>query len=146
MIVIPAVELYLLVVLGRYIGVLATVALIVVTGILGAKLAHSQGISLLFNIRRQLNEGKIPATEMAEGVCVLAAGLVLLTPGFLTDLLGFLLLIPVARRWIARKVYTVLKAQVRTVHFTGDGFTRSSSYRHQDGEVHTGWRKVSGDE
>lgn len=111
-VVLPAVELYLLVVVGRYMGVLTTVGLIVATGMLGWSLVKSQGLSTLARIRNETAQGRIPAEEMVAGLCLLATGLLLVTPGFLTDTVGFLVLIPPLRRALARRLMRHFKMKV----------------------------------
>ena len=110
--IIPVIELYVLIEAGRQIGALPTVALIILTGIAGAYLARSQGFRLLSKIQQDLNSGILPASELLDGAMILAGGLLLLTPGFVTDLIGFCLLTPVTRgffkghvqRWLERKI------------------------------------------
>ena len=95
---VPLLELYLLLVTGRWLGLLPTIALVVGTGTLGAWLARSQGLTTLARVRRELAEGSVPTGALVEGLLILVAGAVLLTPGLLTDACGFLLLIPASRR------------------------------------------------
>ena len=95
---VPLAEIYLLIQVGSVIGALPTVALVVLTAALGAVLIRSQGLSTLERMRAAADRGEIPAVEIIEGVCLLAAGAMLLTPGFVTDTVGFLLLIPALRR------------------------------------------------
>lgn len=99
---IPIIEIYVLIEAGRQIGVGATIALVIVTGIAGAYLAKSQGFQLLARIQSDLQQGRVPAEEMFDGAMILAGGMVLLTPGFCTDLIGFLLLTPATRYHIKR--------------------------------------------
>jgi UPF0716 protein FxsA len=95
---VPLIELALLVWLGRRMGLLPTVLLVVATGILGAALARRQGLAALRDFRAALDLGQLPHRELVGGVLVLVAGAVLLTPGLLTDVAGFLLLVPAVRR------------------------------------------------
>lgn len=95
---VPIIELYVLIEAGRQIGVGATIGMIFLTGIAGAYLARSQGFNLINRIQTDLNQGRIPAEEMMDGAMILAGGLLLLTPGFCTDLFGFCLLTPVTRQ------------------------------------------------
>jgi UPF0716 protein FxsA len=97
-IVVPALEIALLMLSGSVIGVWPTVGLIIVTGVLGAWLAKREGIETIRQAKRQLMYGKIPSEAVLDGICILVGGVVLLTPGFITDLLGFILLIPFTRR------------------------------------------------
>ena len=96
--IIPLIELALLIKIGAYIGVLMTISVVVITGILGAALARYEGFSVLNQIRSTLASGDIPADELIEGLLILVGGALLLTPGFLTDILGFVLIIPTTRR------------------------------------------------
>lgn len=106
-IVIPAVELYLLLEIGQRIGALPTFALIVGTGVLGAWLVRLQGLSVLERVRTETAEGKLPAGAMVDGIIILIAGAVLMTPGVLTDAFGFACLIPgvrnVFKHWLNRR-------------------------------------------
>ncbi len=96
-IVVPLLELYILIKIGQLLGAEVTITLVVVTGILGAIFVRAQGFSLIKQVKQDLNEGKLPHKRLLEGVCILSSGLFLLTPGLLTDLAGFLLLIPLLR-------------------------------------------------
>ena len=98
---IPIAELYLLIQLGARIGFAPTLGLIVFTGILGASLARQQGLSTLLRIQNELKHGRPPTDELIEGAMIVVGGIVLLTPGILTDLFGFALMIPKFRRSIA---------------------------------------------
>ncbi len=101
-IVVPAVELLLLIELGGLIGPLLTVAVIVVTGAAGASLARWQGLSVLRQVQREMAGGQLPAGALVDGVIILIAGALLMTPGFLTDIVGFLLLVPGVRGVVKR--------------------------------------------
>jgi UPF0716 protein FxsA len=99
--IVPVVELYILVRVGQEIGTMNTVALVIITGIAGASFAKSQGAQIISKIRSALNQGQMPGNELLQGAMVLAGGILLLTPGFLTDLVGLSMLIP-----FTRKLYT----------------------------------------
>ncbi len=101
-IVVPLIELALLVKIGEIIGFWPTIALVVVTGIIGAGLAKTQGLRVFIKIRNELNAGRLPAAEMLDGLLILVGGLVLLTPGLLTDLLGFALMVPAVRAFLRK--------------------------------------------
>ena len=94
---VPLVELYLLFRIGAKIGPAPTIGLVVVTGFIGASLARQQGFKVWTPIQSELNAGKMPAGELIDGLLVLIGGIVLLTPGLLTDLCGFALMIPAVR-------------------------------------------------
>ena len=117
--IVPIVELYVLIEAGRQIGVGATVGMVILTGIAGAYLARSQGFNLINRIQTDLNQGRIPAEEMMDGAMILAGGLLLLTPGFCTDLFGFFLLTPVTRQFfkVWLKKWLDLKIQRGEIHF-----------------------------
>ena len=97
-IAVPVVELVLLIEIGQRVGTIATVGLIIGTGIVGASLARQQGISTLARLRNDLEAGQLPAEPIVDGVLILLAAVVLITPGVLTDLVGFLCLVPACRR------------------------------------------------
>jgi len=101
--VVPLVELFILVKLGGLIGVGATVAIVIGTGVLGAWLARQQGLGVLRRLSEELAEGGLPAEALIDGLLILIAGAVLLTPGLLTDTLGFGLLLPQGRA-VVRKI------------------------------------------
>lgn len=100
---IPLAELALLLWIGGRIGLLPTVVLILLTGALGAALARHQGLATWGRFQEALAAGRLPGRELLEGLLILVAGALLLTPGVLTDAAGFLLLVPPARRWIVRR-------------------------------------------
>ena len=102
-IVLPAAELWLLFRIGARIGALPTFGLIVVTGIVGASLARHQGLGVIQRIQSEMTAGRAPANSMAEGVIILFAAALLVTPGILTDVMGFLCLVPACRS-LARAV------------------------------------------
>jgi len=105
---IPVVELYLLIKVGSVIGALNTILLVILTGASGAYLARLQGLQTMFRVRARLQQGEMPAEDLLDALIILAAGIVLLTPGFLTDIAGLLLLLPVTRRkfkkWLRRNL------------------------------------------
>ena len=106
--IIPIIEIYLLIEIGSMFGVLTAVTLVILTGFFGAFLARMQGLQTLYRIQESLREGRMPSGELLDALLIVIAGLVLLTPGFLTDSAGFLLLIPVTRNsikyWLQRQI------------------------------------------
>ena len=106
--VIPALELYLLMNIATHIGALNTLIVVLVTGFLGAWLARMEGWNTLARLQEAVREGRLPADEMLDGVLVVVAAVVLITPGFLTDLAGLALLFPPSRapvrEWLRKKV------------------------------------------
>lgn len=104
----PLVELYLLIEVGSVIGALPTIVLSVFTAILGGALVRLQGFSVLFRAQAQMANQEVPAIELLEGALLLMVGFALLLPGFITDAIGFVLLIPPLRRalivrWLKRR-------------------------------------------
>ncbi len=97
-ILVPIAELALLIEIGSHLGLPATLALIVSTGALGAYLARRQGLGVLAKIRSEMDEGRLPTGQLVDGALILVAGAVLMTPGVLTDALGFFCLIPAGRK------------------------------------------------
>lgn len=101
---IPLIEIYLLIKVGGLIGALPTVVLVVFTAVLGVALLRYQGLSTVRRIQERMQAGQVPAVPLLEGVFLLAAGALLLTPGFFTDAVGFALLVPPVRRHLARSI------------------------------------------
>ena len=101
-IVVPLLELWFLIRVGAVIGPGWTVLLVVLTAVLGAALVRAQGLATLQRIRRQMAMGEMPALEMLEGLTLFIVGALLLTPGFFTDAVGFVLLVPGVRRGLLR--------------------------------------------
>ena len=95
---VPIAEIYVLIQVGTVIGAFSTIVLIVFTALLGSLLIRMQGLATLERVRTAMARGEVPAVEMMEGVCLLVAGALLLTPGFVTDSIGFVLLVPMLRR------------------------------------------------
>lgn len=96
----PLVELYLLIEVGSEIGAIPTIALSLFTAALGGWLVRMQGFAVLFRAQSQMSAREVPAIELMEGAMLLLVGLALLLPGFITDAIGFLLLVPPLRRWL----------------------------------------------
>jgi UPF0716 protein FxsA len=104
----PLIELYLLIEVGSVIGALPTIALSIFTALLGGALVRVQGFRVLFRAQSSLEKREVPAFELLEGALLLLVGLALLLPGFVTDAIGFLLLVPPLRRrlivrWLAAR-------------------------------------------
>lgn len=111
---IPIIELGILIKLGQEVGLLPTLGLIVVTGFIGAVLTRYQGWQVMTRIEAELQVGRVPAEELLDGVMILIGGIVLLTPGLLTDLLGFLLLIPSTRQIFKKRLQKKLESMVKS--------------------------------
>lgn len=96
-IVVPAVELWGLIAVGNVIGPWSTVALVILTGAVGAWLAKQQGLQVIRMVQLQLSRGQMPTETLIDGALVLAGGILLLSPGFFSDVVGIVLLIPYTR-------------------------------------------------
>lgn len=116
-ITVPLLEIYLLIQIGGLIGALPTILLVVLTAVLGAALLRQQGLATLNRFRANLERGELPALEILEGVALLVGGALLLTPGFFTDVIGFLCLLPASRRAIVHGILSraVVSLDVGTV-------------------------------
>ena len=112
-ILVPAIELILLIKLGGMIGLFPTVGIIVFTGFLGAALTRMQGLAVLRRMQQEIASGQMPAGSILDGVIILIAGALLLTPGFLTDIVGFSCLIPGVRSVIKRFARARVERAVR---------------------------------
>ncbi len=112
-VVLPAVELGLLIEVGSRIGTGATVALIVATGVVGASLARRQGLGVLGVVQRETAAGRLPAGSLIDGVIILLAGALLVTPGILTDAFGFLCLVPGFRTVVKKQLLRRLERAAR---------------------------------
>lgn len=99
---IPVAEIYLIITLGGFLGAFNTIAIIILTGFAGATLARMQGLQTMQRVRQSLEQGHVPAEEMVDALLIFVAGIVLLTPGFITDTAGLLLLFPPTRFHVKR--------------------------------------------
>lgn len=110
--VVPIIEIWLLIKIGRVIGPLPTVAALLCISLTGAWLAKSQGLQVIVAIRDDLAAGRLPAARLLDGALILAGGILLLTPGFFTDFIGLFFLIPATRRllksWLRRRLERAL--------------------------------------
>lgn len=109
LIIVPALEIGLLVLSGQAFGLIPTVLLIITTGILGAYLAKKQGMETLRKAQQNMQYGQLPGDAIIDGLCILVGGVVLLTPGFITDAIGFLLLLPPTRKMFKPFIYKLFK-------------------------------------
>ncbi|WEG13904.1 FxsA family protein [Pullulanibacillus sp. KACC 23026] len=116
-ILVPLIELWLFFLSGKYIGILATIGIVLLTGVIGASLARREGLAVFHRAKEQLRMGRLPGEELIEGFLVLAGGLLLLTPGYLTDLTGLLLMIPRVRRRLVKPIRRRLQQQLSKGRF-----------------------------
>ncbi|MBA4537105.1 membrane protein FxsA [Bacillus aquiflavi] len=112
-ITVPAIEIGILLLSGKAIGVLPTVLLIIFTGVFGVYLARKQGLETMRNALTHLKYGQIPNDVLLDGICIFIGGLLLITPGFITDLTGFLLLIPVTREKFKAIIRRLMRRWIR---------------------------------
>lgn len=112
LVVVPLIEIALFIEVGGWLGLWPTLAIVVLTALAGATLLRAQGLATVGDIRGRIDRGEDPSGPLAHGALILAAGLVLLTPGFFTDAIGLALLVPAVRtvviRYLARRVVTVV--------------------------------------
>lgn len=119
---IPIAEIALFIQVGDLIGLWATLATILLTALIGTVLVRAQGMAVLSRIRQETEQGRLPVGDLLSGACLVVAGLLLVTPGFLTDFLGFALLIPGLRLLLGAALVKALVRKGGTVHFRSAGF------------------------
>ncbi len=129
--ILPILEIYVLIKAGSsdLIGPVWTIALVVSTAVIGAFLLRQQGLSTLARLQGNLSKGKIPAQEIVEGVLLAVGGALLMTPGFITDTMGFLCLLPYTRKFLAK---AIMKRSAMQITTRMGGFTQSSPFRNDD--------------
>lgn len=115
--IIPLVELYLLIQIGKYVGALPAVMMVFITGIAGGLLVKIQGMRIYRNIRRDLQNGTVPTESLLDGLFILIAGALLITPGLITDIVGLLIMIPVFRKWLRKQLTKRLHQRFKTGKF-----------------------------
>ncbi len=123
-ITIPLMEMLILIEVGGIIGALPTVALVVLTATIGIWLLRLEGMATLARVQAKLDQGQLPETELLEGIMLLVGGALLLTPGFVTDAMGFTCLIPIFRRPIAR--WIIRQGVLKAMNLKGTSFSAGS--------------------
>ena len=118
--VIPFIELALLIKIGTMIGLFETILIIVITGMAGALMVRSAGIECLFRIQKNMDSGIIPTDDLFSGLLILVAGAFLLTPGLITDAVGFILLIPASRELVKKFLKKYVKLKVDQTRLNQD--------------------------
>ncbi|WP_034491753.1 FxsA family protein [Afifella pfennigii] len=114
LLIVPLVEVAVFILVGQSIGLVATLLLTLLTAVIGTALLRHQGVQTILRIRADLEANRMPARSMADGAMIAAAGLLLLTPGFVTDVIGFLLFVPPVRQAIFSFVVSRLNLTVVT--------------------------------
>lgn len=125
-IIIPIIEITLLIQVGQAIGAWYTVGLVVVSAFVGVNMLRYQGLSTLARAQQRANQGEIPGREMVEGIVLAVGGALLVTPGFVTDVIGFCCLIPYTRQVVAKAMisrFTVVAMGSHQSPFMGPDFT-----------------------
>ena len=134
----PIIEIYLFIEIGSAIGALQTILLIVITAVIGVALLRHQGLSTMRKVQSQMEHGELPAVGMLEGMMLFFAGALLLTPGFFTDVIGFLFLVPPLRKalalWFLERSGTIVKMHTENTHYDSESHTHSK--KHIEGEYH----------
>lgn len=141
-IIVPIIEITVLMQVGELIGAWPTVAIVIVSAWLGAKYVRQQGLATLQSVQTKMAQGEMPSSEIVTGVMLLVAGVLLVTPGFVTDIFGLSLLVPQVRQAIAQSVQKHIKMTQATgqgssfgtsAHFHSSTFTQESGhvYEHE---------------
>ncbi|WP_105903420.1 FxsA family protein [Vibrio gangliei] len=142
---VPIIEIALFIQVGGLIGLWPTIAIVLLTAFVGASLVRSQGIQTLMSVQSRLQQGELPAQQIIEGVMLAVAGVLLLTPGFMTDALGMLVLLPAPRAWLAKQAMQRVKVNASSAHFHtqyGDNQFQGNPFQNsehdQQGDVYEG--------
>ncbi|MGG6322775.1 FxsA family protein [Vibrio cholerae] len=125
-IAVPVIEIALFIQVGGVLGVWPTIALVLLTAIVGASLVRSQGLQTLLTVQQRLAQSQLPAQQILEGVMLAVAGVLLLTPGFFTDILGMLVLLPAPRAYLAKQLMS--RVVVGNIHASGAGFEQPNPF------------------
>lgn len=114
---VPLIEIYLFIAVGGWIGVWPTIGLVVLTALIGTTMLRQQGLATLARAQAEIQADRLPVRELFDGVCLLFGGMLLLTPGFMTDAIGFALLLPQLRSLFGRAIWKLLERS-KGVHFS----------------------------
>jgi UPF0716 protein FxsA len=123
LLIIPLLEIGVFIAVGSQIGVFATLGMVVLTAIIGSILLRIQGFGLITRIRTEIDQGRVPGRDLVHGALILVAGILLLTPGFVTDTLGFLLFVPAIRDLVWR----FAKSRIQVVSTSQASYRRSET-------------------
>lgn len=140
-IIIPIIEIALLMQIGGLIGVWPTIAIVIITAWLGAKNVRQQGLTTMQSVQTKMAQGEMPSTEIVTGLMLMVAGVLLLTPGFVTDIFGLLLLVPAVRQGMGRYVQKHIKTSQggafgAHAHFHSSDFSQGGNvYEHEVDEA-----------
>jgi UPF0716 protein FxsA len=125
-VIVPIAEMWLLIKIGEQIGATLTILAVLLTAVLGVALLRQQGLNTLFRVNQRLEQGQLPAEEIIGGLCLAVGGALLLTPGFITDVAGFLCLLPISRHLLVRFLLSHSRWQEDT-----DSFDSQTVFREQ---------------
>lgn len=142
---IPLLEIYILLKVGSSIGAFPTVVLVVLTAVVGVWLIRLQGFATLARAQASIARGEVPAQTMLEGVMLFVAGALLLTPGFFTDTIGFIFLIPVSRQWIAHALLRRGLTSMTGGAFVREPFGDKTGSHQAEKEGHVSSRVIEGE-
>lgn len=136
-IIVPIIEITVLMQVGELIGAWPTVAIVIVSAWLGAKYVRQQGLATLQSVQTKMAQGEMPSSEIVTGVMLLVAGVLLVTPGFVTDIFGLLLLVPNVRQALARSVQTHIHTSQgaafgASTHFHSSTFTQTGGHTYEN--------------
>lgn len=137
-IAVPVVEIGLFIQVGGMLGLWPTLALVLITAFVGASLVRSQGLSTLMTVQQRLQHGEIPAQQIVEGVMLAVAGVLLLTPGFMTDAMGMMVLLPAPRAMLAKYLMTKVVVTNMSSGFQSGPFERGADRHQQGGQTFDG--------
>ncbi len=135
-IAVPLIEIYFVVKIGSVVGVIPAIALLFVISVFGSRVVKHQGLRVWRKFNEQVSSGHVPSRELIEGVCLLVAGALLVAPGFFTDALGFLLLLPPFRLIVVKIVGARTTNKVQVVRATYDRPVVDIKEHHDDGTGH----------
>jgi len=134
-ILVPIVEIAVFIEVGGRIGMWSTIGIVILTAVIGTALLRQQGLSVLFRIQENLQANRMPVQELFDGVCLVIAGALLLTPGFVTDAIGFALFVAPFRRWLSGEIGKRVMARAE-VHYTHQSYSAGPGNRsHPNGPV-----------
>ncbi|MFL0801722.1 MAG: FxsA family protein [Agarilytica sp.] len=131
----PIVEMFILIKVGGIIGAPATIAMVLLTAMVGLALLKRQGMSTIMHAQQKMDSGELPINEIVEGVFLAVGGALLLTPGFVTDAIGFCCLLPGLRHLIIRQLIIALKPHIvtyRESHQTNESHVIDGEFRRED--------------
>ena len=134
-IIIPIIEITVLIQVGGLIGAWPTIAIVIVSAWLGAKYVRQQGLATMHSVQTKMAQGEMPSGEIVTGLMLLVAGILLVTPGFLTDIFGLLLLVPSVRKILTNTVQKHMKANQGAsfgAHFHSSTFTQENGHTYEN--------------